>query len=154
MKNDAYWIGKAIRLATQNIIKGGGPFACIIVKDGEILARGVNKVVSMHDPTAHAEIQAIRNACKNLKSHQLDECVIYASCEPCPMCFGAIYWARPKRVVFAATKEQAAVAGFDDAMIYKAIADGKGNIPLNHLVLPNANDPFDKWIIKHDKDVY
>lgn len=153
--NDAKWLNKTIAMATENVDRGGGPFACIIVKDGQVIAEGVNEVVPQHDPTAHAEVQTIRKACEQLESHQLDDCVIYTSCEPCPMCFGAIYWARPKRVVYAATKEQAANAGFDDAMIYNAIANkDEGNIPLAHEVLPNANDPFKQWISKQDKTEY
>lgn len=153
--DDAKWLNKTIAMATENVARGGGPFACVIVKDGQVIAEGVNGVVPQHDPTAHAEVQAIRRACKKLGNHQLNDCVIYTSCEPCPMCFGAIYWARPKRVVYAATKEQAANAGFDDAMIYNAIANkGEGNIPLAHEALPNANDPFEQWINKHDKTEY
>ena len=99
----------------------GGPFGAIIVKDGEIIAEGCNQVTSSNDPTAHAEVTAIRLACKKLNSFQLDDCILYTSCEPCPMCLGAIYWARPKKVYFAASKVDAADAGFDDAFIYKEL---------------------------------
>lgn len=153
--DDVKWLNMTIAMATENVARGGGPFACIIVKDGRVVAEGVNGVVPQYDPTAHAEVQAIRRACEQLENHQLDDCVIYTSCEPCPMCFGAIYWARPKRVVFAATKEQAANAGFDDAMIYNAIANkNQGNIPFAHETIPNANHPFIEWINKQDKTEY
>lgn len=153
--DDKKWLKKAIDLAAENVARGGGPFACIIVKDNQIIAEGVNRVVVQHDPTAHAEVQAIRRACEQLESHQLDDCVLYTSCEPCPMCFGAIYWARPQRVVYAATKEQAARAGFDDDMIYDAIANrSEGSIRFTHEHLQNANAPFELWGNKADKKEY
>src|SRR5690349_9812198 len=108
----------AIRLAERGMKKNAGPFGCVIVKDGKIIARANNSVIHQNDPTAHAEVVAIRKACKKLKTFQLDGCEIYASCEPCPMCLGAIYWARPSHVFFSATKFDAANAGFDDAFIY------------------------------------
>lgn len=108
----------AIRLARKGMNKNsGGPFGCVIVKDGKVIARAHNAVTDLNDPTAHAEVVAIRKACKKLKTFQLTGCEIYASCEPCPMCFGAIYWARPDKVFFAATREDAAQAGFDDDFI-------------------------------------
>src|SRR5882724_3989761 len=109
---------QAIALALENIRTGGGPFAALVVKDGAIVATGANRVTATNDPTAHAEIVAIREACKKLGSFQLDDCEIYTTCEPCPMCLGAIYWARPARVFFASTASDAAAAGFDDAFIY------------------------------------
>lgn len=113
---------EAIQLAQQNVEKGkGGPFGALIVKDHHIIARGVNEVTTTNDPTAHAEIQAIRQACAYLKSFQLEGCILYTSCEPCPMCLGAIYWARLEKVYFAATHQDAAEAHFDDSFIYHEI---------------------------------
>ena len=110
---------EAIELSKKGMAdKEGGPFGCVIVKDDIIVGRGNNKVTSTNDPTAHAEVVAIRDACKNLNSFQLEECEIYTSCEPCPMCLGAIYWARPKAIYFANNREDAAAAGFDDSMLY------------------------------------
>ncbi len=111
---------EAIRLSIENVTSGqGGPFGAVIVKDGKIIARGANQVTSSNDPTAHAEVVAIRNACKELGSFQLDGCEIYTSCEPCPMCLGAIYWARPDKMYFANTKKDAADIQFDDQFIYE-----------------------------------
>ncbi len=113
---------EAIRLSMENVQSGnGGPFGAVIVKNGKIIAIGVNKVTKSNDPTAHAEINAIRNACKTLDSFQLDECEIYCSCEPCPMCLGVIYWARPKAIYFANTKKDAAEINFDDNFIYDEV---------------------------------
>lgn len=113
---------EAIRLSIENVTSGnGGPFGAVIVKDGKIIARGSNSVTSTNDPTAHAEVVAIRNACKELGSFQLEGCEIYTSCEPCPMCLGAIYWARPDKMYFANTKEDAAVIQFDDKFIYQEL---------------------------------
>ena len=113
---------EAIRLSIENVELGkGGPFGAVVVKDGEIIARGVNKVTDSNDPTAHAEVVAIREACKKLDSFQLDDCEIYTSCEPCPMCLGAIYWARPAKMYYANTKKDAADIQFDDDFIYKEL---------------------------------
>ena len=114
---------EAILLSVTNVTEGkGGPFGAVIVKDGKIIARGANEVTSSNDPTAHAEVVAIRNACKTLNTFQLDDCDIYTSCEPCPMCLGAIYWARPARLFYANTKADAAAIQFDDQFIYEEIA--------------------------------
>ena len=123
-KNDAAkFMKKAIRLSIANVEKGnGGPFGAVIVKDGKVIARGVNNVTSTNDPTAHAEIVAIRKACKALKTYQLTGCEIYTSCEPCPMCLAAIYWARHDKIYFAGSKEDAAAINFDDKLIYEEIA--------------------------------
>ena len=113
---------RAIELARKGMENGaGGPFGCVVVKDGEIVGEGSNLVTSTNDPTAHAEITAIRNACQNLNNFQLEGCEIYTSCEPCPMCLGAIYWARPAKMFYAATHEDAAKVGFDDQFIYEEI---------------------------------
>ena len=124
-KKDKYreeFMIEAIKLAGSNIVsQKGGPFGAVVVKNGKIIGKGSNQVTSSNDPTAHAEIVAIRDACKNLNSFQLDGCEIYASCEPCPMCLGAIYWARPTELYFAASRDDAANAGFDDSYIYQQI---------------------------------
>lgn len=113
---------EAIRLSIENVTSGkGGPFGAVIVKDGKIIARGANGVTSNNDPTAHAEVVAIRNACATLGTFQLDGCEIYTSCEPCPMCLGAIYWARPDKMYFANTKKDAADINFDDQFIYEEL---------------------------------
>lgn len=122
MENDSYFLQLAVNMAAENVRSGnGGPFGAVIVKNGAVIGKGVNSVTSNNDPTAHAEVMAIRDACKNLNSFQLEGCVLYSSCEPCPMCLGAVYWARPDRLVFAASKDDAANAGFDDSFIYQEI---------------------------------
>jgi tRNA(Arg) A34 adenosine deaminase TadA len=116
------FMDEAIRLAGTNLQNGhGGPFGCVVVKDGEIIASACNEVLLTNDPTAHAEILAIRRACQALKTHQLEGCEIFTSCEPCPMCLGAIYWCRPRKVYYAASREDAARAGFDDDHIYRQL---------------------------------
>lgn len=134
----------------------GGPFGCVIVKDGKIVGRGNNKVTSNNDPTAHAEIMAIRDACKNLNTFQLEGCEIYTSCEPCPMCFGAIYWARPDKVFYGCSQKDAADIDFDDEFIYKEIAlpYEKRSIPFEQIARDIALEPFQKWSEKEDKTVY
>jgi guanine deaminase len=138
----------AIELAVENVRAGrGGPFAALVVKDGAEIASGVNLVVSTHDPTAHAEIVAIRAACRAMASFQLPGCDIYATCEPCPMCLGAIYWARPARVFFAATRADAAAAGFDDSLIYEEVTrplDAR-RIPMVPLMRAQAQAAFEEW---------
>lgn len=134
----------------------GGPFGCVIVKDGKIIGKGNNKVTSTNDPTAHAEVTAIRDACKNLGSFQLEGCTIYTSCEPCPMCLGAIYWARPEKVYYGSTKTDAAHIGFDDDFIYEELklpyADR--SIPFEQLAPEVAITPFQEWATKEDKTEY
>ncbi len=156
-KSKEFFMQKAIDLAKKSMESGqGGPFGAIVVKDGEIIGKGSNRVTSDNDPTAHAEISAIRDACKNLKSFQLDGCDIYTSCEPCPMCLGAIYWARPKTVYFAATKDDAADAGFDDEFIYEEIEKpvDKRKIPMEQLLRNKAQLVFTGWKKKEDKIEY
>ena len=148
---------EAIRLSFETMRSNtGGPFGCVVVKDGKIIARGVNKVVSMNDPTAHAEVVAIREACQALNDFQLTGCEIYTSCEPCPMCLSAIYWARPEKVYFGNTKEDAAKINFDDAFIYKEIqADlSKRKIPVEQLLHEEAIVAFNEWRKKTDKILY
>lgn len=147
---------KTIELAVENVKAGGGPFSAIVVKDGKTIAFGVNQVTATLDPTAHAEVVAIRRACLALNDFELTGCEIYSSCEPCPMCFGAIYWARPARVYFAATGEDAAKTGFDDTFIKEQIVlpYGQQKIPVEHLPHESAQSPFMEWKAKADKVEY
>lgn len=148
---------RAIRLAQQGIdANAGGPFGAVIVKDGEIVGEGYNRVTSTNDPTAHAEVVAIRNACERLESFQLDGCVIYTSCEPCPMCLGAIYWARPARVYYAATREDAAAIGFDDQFIYEEMEKTfeHRQMKLVNLMRDEGLTVFASWTSKTDKTKY
>ncbi len=150
-----------MKAAVNAALKGmdnneGGPFGCVVVKDGEIVGRGNNKVTSTNDPTAHAEVNAIRDACKNLNSFQLEGCEIYTSCEPCPMCLGAIYWARPDKVYYGSNQIDAANIGFDDEFIYKEIPlpYTERSIPFQQLGREVALEAFIKWEEKGDKTEY
>jgi guanine deaminase len=148
---------RAIELAIENVRSGrGGPFAAVIVKDGRVLAEGTNCVTSSNDPTAHAEVVAIRKACSALGAFQLDECYLYTTCEPCPMCLGAIYWARPARVYFASTAADAAAAGFDDAFIYEEIALplAERKIPFLEMMREESLACFREWAEKRDRVEY
>jgi guanine deaminase len=139
---------RAIELAEENVRSGrGGPFAAIVVKDGEIVAEGTNLVTSTNDPTAHAEVVAIRRACSALETFQLIGCELYTSCEPCPMCLGAIYWARPSAIYFGATHADAAEAGFDDSFIYQETRKpvSERAIPTRQILGEQARHPFDVW---------
>ena len=156
-EQDEHFMLTAIRLAQSGVdAERGGPFGAVVVKDGEIVGEGCNCVTSTNDPTAHAEIVAIRNACQKLKSFQLEDCVIYTSCEPCPMCLGAIYWARPKQIFFACTREDAANIGFDDQFIYEEIER-----PIEERKISSINflrdeglTVFASWANKADKTEY
>lgn len=147
---------RAVALAAENVKNGGGPFGAVIVKNGEIVAEGVNRVTPNHDPTAHAEVQAIRSACQQLSTFDLTGCDIYSSCEPCPMCLGAIYWAHLSHLYFAATKDDAAHAGFDDAFIYRELPlpIHQRTLPTQALTSEEASLPFDLWMGKTDKVEY
>ena len=148
---------RAIELAQMGIeLNSGGPFGAVVVKDGEIVGEGCNRVTSTNDPTAHAEILAIRNACEKLNSFQLDDCILYTSCEPCPMCLGAIYWARPLRVFYAATREDAANIGFDDQFIYEEIEKNfeHRQMKLFNLMREEGLTLFENWTHKEDKTEY
>lgn len=139
---------RAIELSVENVLKGyGGPFGAVVVKDGAIIAEGSNRVTATHDPTAHAEIVAIREACSKLGSFQLDGCEIYCSCEPCPMCLGAIYWARPERIYFANTKTDAASIDFDDHFIYQEIEKDiqDRTLPTFRMMRDEALEAFRLW---------
>jgi len=151
------YMARAIQLSLENIQSGrGGPFAAVIVKDGKIVAEGTNCVTSTNDPTAHAEVVAIRAACKKLNNFELKGCEIYTTCEPCPMCLGAIYWARPSRVYFANTAADAAEAGFDDSLIYEEIPrpHAQRKIPLIPMMRAEALEAFRVWKSKADKTEY
>jgi guanine deaminase len=134
----------------------GGPFGAVVVRKGKIIGRGWNRVTSTNDPTAHAEISAIRDACKKLKTFQLDDCELYASCEPCPMCLAAIYWARFKKVFYANTRKDAARINFDDDLIYREIARpvARRKIPMKQLLRSEALKVFAEWNKKPDKTLY
>ena len=139
---------EAIRLSVANVEEGkGGPFGAVVVKDGVIIARGANEVTSSNDPTAHAEVVAIRNACKVLNTYQLDGCEIYTSCEPCPMCLGAIYWARPEKLFYANSKEDATKIDFDDQFIYEEIAKpiSERKLFTQQIMREEALEAFKKW---------
>jgi tRNA(Arg) A34 adenosine deaminase TadA len=149
-------MAEAIALAIENVAQGGGPFGCVIVKNGKVIARGVNRVTQTNDPTAHAEVVAIRAACEALADFQLSGCELYTSCEPCPMCMAAVYWARPDRVYFGATKQDAAHAGFDDSMIYEefALPYEKRRIPIAQIGRDEALQAFAAWAKSPNKVRY
>lgn len=139
---------EAIQLSIDNVTQGkGGPFGAVVVKNGKIIARGANSVTSLNDPTAHAEVMAIREACKILNTFQLTGCEIYTSCEPCPMCLGAIYWARPDKLFYANTKQDAAAIEFDDNFIYEEIAKPihERKLFTQQLMRNEALEAFNKW---------
>jgi guanine deaminase len=147
----------AIQLSrTKMRANSGGPFGAVIVRQGKIVGRGWNQVTSTNDPTAHAEMAAIRDACKRLKVFHLDDCELYASCEPCPMCLSAIYWARLKSVYFAATRRDAARIDFDDERIYREVAKpiSRRSLRLRQLLRPEALKVFSEWKTKADKITY
>ena len=147
-EQDEQFLRQAIALARAGLERGeGGPFGCVIVKDGQVVGQGNNRVTSSNDPTAHAEVVAIRAACAQLNSFQLDGCTVYTSCEPCPMCLGAIYWARPARIVYAATREDAADAGFDDSFIYAELPlpPAERRYAMEHGCREEAQAVFGAW---------
>ncbi len=148
---------EAIRLSKEGIESGiGGPFGAVVVKNGQVVGKGCNKVATTNDPTAHAEVVAIRDACQNLNTFQLNDCEIYCSCEPCPMCLSAIYWARIDKIYFANTKNDAANIGFDDAFIYEEIEKpfDKRSIPTETMMRNEAQQVFELWKDKEDKIAY
>ena len=147
---------RAIELSENSVRNGGGPFGAVIAKDGEIIAEGSNKVTINNDPTAHAEVCAIRNACKILNTFELADCVIYTSCEPCPMCLGAIYWARLSKIFYANDRKDAAEIGFDDDFIYEEIAiePQYRKKPSEILLRNEAINAFRMWTLKDDKTKY
>lgn len=152
-----HFMARAIELAMENVGSGrGGPFGAVVVKDDQIIAEGANSVTSTNDPTAHAEIVAIRKACAKLGRFELRDCEIYASCEPCPMCLGAIYWARPTRVYYGSTAADAAKAGFDDSIIYSEIPQphSERKIPMLQLMSEEALAAFSAWERQANKIPY
>ncbi|MFC7522892.1 nucleoside deaminase [Parapedobacter sp. GCM10030251] len=156
-ESDLSFLKQAVELAEEGVRGNhGGPFGCLIVKGGQIIGSGYNRVLSDKDPTAHAEIVAIRSACAHLGNFQLSGCTLYTSCEPCPMCLGAIYWARPERVWYAATRMDAAAAGFDDAFIYEEIIHSINDrkIPFEFYRQEEFLAPFDTWARKVKNEHY
>ncbi len=153
----ASYLGEAIDLAVDNVESGlGGPFGALIVEDDTVLARGTNRVTTVQDPTAHAEITAIRAACKTRGDFRLNGCTLYSSCEPCPMCMGAIYWARLDRVVYAASHADAATVGFDDSHIYEELhkAPADRDLPMEQHEIDGAQRPFTTWKNNDDRTEY
>ncbi|WBL24436.1 nucleoside deaminase [Zunongwangia sp. HGR-M22] len=156
-EEDKKFMRRAIALAEEGMDTGaGGPFGAVVVKDGEIVAEGWNIVTSSNDPTAHAEITAIRRACENLNTFQLEDCILYTSCEPCPMCLGAIYWARPKKVFYALNHNDAAKIGFDDQFIYEELDKDIENrkVPFENIIREEALPVFEKWDRKENRIDY
>ena len=157
MNNKDDFMNSAVQIAESGLKNGfGGPFGAVVVKDGEIIGRGCNSVLSTNDPTAHAEVMAIRDACKNLNSFQLTGCEIYTTCEPCPMCMGAIYWARPSMIYYASSRHDAANAGFDDSFIYEELNKDlkERSIPITHFPNKNSANLFEIWNHSSSKKQY
>lgn len=156
MDNNEKYMQMAIDLAVENVKNGGGPFGAVIVKDGKVLATGVNRVTTNNDPTAHAEVTAIRNACSMLSTFNLEGSTIYSSCEPCPMCLGAIYWAHISHLYCGGTKDDAEAINFGDAFIYRELAKPYADRQLNpHFIMHvEALAPFRAWTLKDDKVEY
>jgi len=153
---DPSLIKQVLELAVDNVRRDGGPFAALVVKDGVVIATGANQVTRTTDPTAHAEIVAIREACRVLGEFQLTGCDVYTSCEPCPMCLGALYWARPANVYFVATHRDASAAGFDDTFIYNEmrVPHQERQIPMFQVKDEEAKRPFEEWKKKADRAKY
>jgi guanine deaminase len=157
MNNTQKFMDEAVLLSKRYMEQGsGGPFGCVIVKDGTIVGRGWNNVLAGNDPTAHAEVMAIRDACRTLGTYQLTGCDIYSSCEPCPMCMGAIYWARPDHVYYANTRHDAADTGFDDSFIYDELVLPleQRRIPMIAMDKTNALEAFRLWLEKEEREQY
>jgi len=154
---DAQFMQMAVDLALQGMRRNeGGPFGAVVVRDGAVIGRGNNRVISTHDPTAHAEILAIREACEHISNFQLEDCVMYSSCEPCPMCLGAVYWARLSKVFFGCTKLDAAHIGFDDEWIYRELPlpIRERSVPMESISRDIALRAFAEWEEKRDKTRY
>lgn len=147
---------RAIALAEENVARGGGPFGAVVVKDGRIVGEGTNRVTIDNDPSAHAEVVAIRDACRRLGSFRLDGAIVYASCEPCPMCWSAIQWSRAARLCFAADQKEAAAAGFDDAVFWREVTlpMARRALPAQRLLAGEGRQPFDAWRATADKTPY
>jgi guanine deaminase len=153
---DADWLARAIELATLNVANGGGPFGAVIVRNGELVAEGQNRVTANLDPTAHAEVTAIRAACQVVGDFSLAGMTLYTSCEPCPLCLSASLWARLDRVVFAADREDAARGGFDDREFYELFARDRStwDLPIDAVRPHNASQPFDAWLESEGRTDY
>jgi tRNA(Arg) A34 adenosine deaminase TadA len=156
MQGNPIFMQQAIRLATENVARGGGPFACVIVRNGEVIATGTNRVTIDNDPTAHGEVTAIRAACAKLGTFQLTECEVYTSCEPCPMCLSAIYWARCAAIYYGNSAADAAGIGFDDAFLYDEIRRpaAERSIPIRSLLAEEAFSSFAAWRDKPNRIDY
>ena len=156
INRNKYFLKKATLQSVESVYQGGGPYGAVIVKDGEIIAEAGNTVTNDHDPTAHAEVNAIRIASKKLKTFDLSECEIFCSCEPCPMCLGAIYWARIDKIFYANTSDTAKEYGFDDSFIYEECSRNSEarKIPFEHIHVNNSLDAFNAWREKQDKEEY
>lgn len=150
------WLAKSIRLATENVTDGGGPFGALIVSDGEVIAAGTNQVTPSLDPTAHAEVVAIRQACQNIGDFRLSGCVLVSSCEPCPLCLAAALWSRIDKVVYAADRHDAATAGFDDLAFYDLFEQPRADwsLPVTQLSTTEGNTPFSAWLSRPDRIEY
>jgi len=153
---DRAWLQKAVELAVVNVGEGGGPFGAVLVKDGELVATGQNRVTRDLDPTAHAEVMAIRAACAQLGDFALTGCTLYASCEPCPLCVSAALWARVDRVVYAADRDDAARGGFDDRMFYDLFARDRATWPMlvAEVAVDDSFSPFEAWLDHPDRTAY
>jgi guanine deaminase len=153
---DESWLSQAVALATANVADGGGPFGAVIVRAAVVIGVGQNRVTRDNDPTAHAEVQAIRAACRTIETFSLAGSTVYSSCEPCPLCLAACLWARVDRVVFAADREDAARAGFDDSVFYDLLTSHRDTWPMPVLGhrLPSATDPLDAWLARADRIEY
>ncbi|MET8851059.1 nucleoside deaminase [Amycolatopsis sp. NPDC004625] len=150
------WLGEAVRIAARNVEQGGGPFGALIVKDGDVVATGVNRVTANLDPTAHAEVVAIRAACRALGTFKLDGCVLVSSCEPCPMCLSSALWARVDRILYTADRDDAAKAGFDDRAFYELFDRPRETwaVPVTRLSTKDGFAPFAAWLDKADRTDY
>ncbi len=152
-----HFMQRAIELSLENVLSGhGGPFADVVVKDGEIIGEGTNQVTSTNDPSAHAEVLAIRQACRRIQHFKLAGCCIYSSCEPCPMCLGLIYWAAPEKVFYGNTRQDAAAIGFDDSRIYRELGlpQERRALPMAQMMRQEAQEAFRAWRAKPDKIPY
>ena len=147
---------RAIRLSEENVRNGGGPFGAVIAKEGEVIATGVNRVTAINDPTAHAEVSAIRAACQKVQNFKLDGCTVYSSCEPCPMCLSALYWAGVDRIIYANTKDDAKTIGFDDSFIYDELklTREERHVSYSQMLRYEALEAFRLWENKEDKTEY
>lgn len=156
MSKDQRYMALAVKLACDNISMGGGPFGAVIVKDGVVIGKGQNRVSPNNDPTAHAEVMAIRSACSNINSFNLAGSTLYTSCEPCPMCLCAALWARISKIIYGVTREDAAKIGFDDSFFYEQVALplGERRIKENQLLLDNSSLPFELWDTFNEKRKY